>query len=118
MKPTPLKRARAGKYGFYDPNSKEKALLGKKVKGIEFKALHGCIAFFTFNFCMPKSWSKKKRNQLIGTPHEQRPDATNLAKFIEDALNDIFWKDDCILHTVISKKQWAEDDSVTIRLYC
>jgi len=39
-----------------------------------------------FHLPMPKSWSKKKRAAMLGKPHQQRPDISNLLKAIEDAL--------------------------------
>lgn len=35
---------------------------------------------------MPKSWSKKKRREMAGEPHCQRPDKDNLEKAFLDAL--------------------------------
>ena len=35
---------------------------------------------------MPKSWSNKRKASMIGAPHQQRPDLSNLLKALEDAL--------------------------------
>lgn len=35
---------------------------------------------------MPKSWSKRKRGEMIGKPHRQKPDKDNLEKGVLDAL--------------------------------
>ncbi len=37
---------------------------------------------------MPKSWSNKKKQEMEGTPHLQKPDTSNLLKAIEDAVFD------------------------------
>lgn len=37
-------------------------------------------AHLTFVIPMPKSWSKKKRIEMNGKPHQQRPDVDNLIK--------------------------------------
>jgi len=39
-----------------------------------------------FYLPMPKSWSKKKREEMNGKPHTQKPDLSNLLKAFEDAL--------------------------------
>lgn len=42
----------------------------------------------TFVIPMPKSWSKKKRAQHVGQPHQQKPDKDNLEKALLDAVFD------------------------------
>lgn len=37
---------------------------------------------------MPKSWSKAKREQYVGQPHQQKPDKDNLEKALLDAVFD------------------------------
>jgi Holliday junction resolvase RusA-like endonuclease len=39
-----------------------------------------------FGIPMPKSWSKKKRAQMDGKPHQQKPDIDNLLKAFMDPL--------------------------------
>lgn len=41
----------------------------------------------TFVIPMPKSWSKKKRAEMNGKPHQQTPDKDNLEKALLDALH-------------------------------
>ena len=38
-----------------------------------------------FEMPMPTSWSKKKKAEMEGRPHQQKPDADNLAKALMDA---------------------------------
>ena len=40
----------------------------------------------TFIIPMPKSWSKKKKNQFRFQPHQQTPDKDNLEKALLDAV--------------------------------
>lgn len=42
----------------------------------------------TFVIPMPKSWSKTKRAQYVGQPHQQKPDKDNLEKALLDAVFD------------------------------
>ena len=39
-----------------------------------------------FVITMPKSWSKRKKDQMDGKPHKSRPDLDNLIKAFKDAL--------------------------------
>ncbi len=36
---------------------------------------------------MPKSWSKKKQREMVGKPHQQKPDKDNLEKALERLRN-------------------------------
>ena len=39
-----------------------------------------------FYIPMAKSWTKKKSNKMLGSPHQQRPDLDNYVKAILDSL--------------------------------
>jgi Holliday junction resolvase RusA-like endonuclease len=41
---------------------------------------------FRFVLPMPKSWSDKKRAEMVAKPHRQKPDLDNLLKGVFDAL--------------------------------
>ena len=58
-----------------------------------------------------KSWTKKKKMLMMGEPHKQTPDISNLIKALEDALceNDSYiWSYGSI------EKRWAETGSIVI----
>jgi len=63
----------------------------------------------TFYIKMPKSWSKKKKAEYLGTPHRQTPDIDNLYKAFTDT---IFYNDktfnDKEIYDMRAKKFWAE----------
>ena len=42
------------------------------------------------HFAMPKSWSRKRKEQMLYEPHIQLPDLDNLVKSIMDGLNHTF----------------------------
>jgi Holliday junction resolvase RusA-like endonuclease len=65
----------------------------------------------TFYIKMPKSWSKKKKFEMDGTPHIQVPDLSNLLKAIEDA---IFLDDSMIWNYRGLEKIWAYEGSIEI----
>lgn len=63
----------------------------------------------TFVVPFPKSYSKKKRESLLGQPHEQRPDLDNYIKAFQDALA----KEDCQIHTYKNcRKIWGETGKI------
>lgn len=64
------------------------------------------------NFKIPKSWSKKKREQAtlgIYRP-TKKPDADNIAKAICDALNGIAYKDDSQVVRLVVDKFYSDSD--------
>ena len=72
--------------------------------------LNGCTV--TFGLPMPKSWSKKKKNEMDGQPHTQTPDLDNLLK----ALGDALYSDDSGIHTLNGlKKVWSRDGYLLIK---
>jgi Holliday junction resolvase RusA-like endonuclease len=59
---------------------------------------------------MPKSWSKKKREEMFLQPHKQRPDTDNLTK----AVKDVLCEDDSSIWDEHSTKLWAETNAIEI----
>ena len=55
---------------------------------------------------MPKSWSKKKRSEMAGAPHKQRPDLDNYIKGLLDALLE----EDCKVWRVSARKIWVDTE--------
>lgn len=104
VRPIPKSRPRitkkGGKFWAYTPvrtKHAEKEFLnyanGYKPKD----PLNGSIELEVhFVFEIPKSWPKSKKEKALRgeLPHISRPDLDNLLKFIKDALNMVFWKDD------------------------
>ncbi|WP_334254054.1 RusA family crossover junction endodeoxyribonuclease [Mannheimia indoligenes] len=65
----------------------------------------------TFVLPMPKSWSKKKKAEMDGKPHQQKPDKDNLEKALLDALFD----DDCRIWDGRVSKVWGETGKIIIK---
>ena len=63
-----------------------------------------------FKIQMPNSWSKKKRDAMLGRPHQQKPDIDNLVKSCLDAL----LKDDSGVHTVNASKCWGTTGQIIV----
>jgi len=86
-------------------------LLGAK------KLLSGALGvYLDFTIPMPKSWSKKKKAEMIFSYHTQKADIDNYAKAVLDGMNGHFYEDDsqiAILHVV---KRWGNIGSIDIRI--
>jgi len=68
-------------------------------------------AVITFILPMPQSWSKKKREQMHGQPHQQKPDLDNLLKALADAVH----KEDCRIWNYGSvSKRWGDEGLIAI----
>lgn len=63
-----------------------------------------------FYLPMPKSWSKKKRAESVGTYHDQKPDLDNLVKGFMDA----WGSEDKHVAILRAEKYWAEHGAVEV----
>lgn len=66
-----------------------------------------------FHMPMPKSWSKKKQAEMLGKPHQSKPDFDNLAKATVDAL----LKEDSTVYRCFTEKYWSQEGGITIEEY-
>ena len=64
-----------------------------------------------FYLAMPKSWSKKKKAEMEGKPHRQRPDSDNLAKAVLDAL----MPEDCTVWSLNVIKRWSREGYIDLK---
>lgn len=60
---------------------------------------------------MPKSWSKKKKAEMNGKPHNQKPDIDNIGKAIMDACI----KEDKAIYRFLGLKFWGYDNQICVR---
>ena len=77
------------------------------------KTLQGEIESLVFFIPMAKSWSDKKKAEMNGKPHEQRPDLSNLLKSIEDILckdDSHIWKYENL------EKRWNYEGKIVLLL--
>lgn len=65
-----------------------------------------------FYIPMPKSWSDKKKTEMIGKPHQQKPDIDNYLKALFDA---IYKNDSHIWYIGSVKKIWSDSGRIEIR---
>lgn len=67
-----------------------------------------------FDLPMPASWSKRRRTEMRGKPHRQKPDWDNLAKALFDAAMP---DDDSGVWQIAGiEKRWANEGSITLTL--
>ena len=60
-----------------------------------------------FHMPMPKSWSKKKKLEMIGRYHTVTPDLDNLIKSCVGALFSKTERDDACVYSIVAKKVWS-----------
>lgn len=64
----------------------------------------------------PKSTSKKRRLELIGSQYTSKPDVDNIAKIILDSLNGLAYKDDSQISTLSIIKQYGSENIIFVEL--
>lgn len=72
----------------------------------------------SFFFPVPKSASKKKREEMINNfiKHTKKPDVDNCVKFVKDCLNSIVWHDDSQVVEVYARKEYNAEPSTEIKI--
>ena len=68
-------------------------------------------AHLVFVLPMPKSWSKKKRAEMNGQPHQSKPDVDNITKACLDAV----YKDDAHVWDIRTSKVWGETGQIIVK---
>lgn len=75
------------------------------------KEVPGCL-FITAYCSMPPSWSDKKKAELLGKPHRQRPDIDNITKAFMDSL----WEEDSAIWEIHCKKFWDDGNGARMEI--
>lgn len=85
--------------------------VGEKLEG-------GIKAEITAAFPIPKSTSKKKREQMLNgeIPYTKKCDCDNIAKSILDSLNKIAYDDDSQVCELRVVKKYGEEPNVSVKL--
>lgn len=109
-------RTKTGKIvGKYDPSAKEKKeFLAKAMEFKPYKPVdYPITVILEFFFKRPKKHfytTKAQKGELKPDSPFWRystPDIDNLIKFVTDALNTVFWVDDCLICEVIAVKHYT-----------
>lgn len=121
-KPQGKARPRIGKFGAYTP---QKTVLYENTVKNTFKEQFPNFEPFTGEikvcinavFEVPKSYSKKKREQLLqGTGYTHKPDADNISKIILDSLNGLAYVDDSQVTCLLVFKEYGYENKVIVEL--
>lgn len=121
-KPTGKGRPRLGKYKTYTPaktvNYETLVKLTFIDKYKNFKPFEGAVkAKITAVFSIPKSFSKKKKEEaLLKRYYTHKPDADNITKIILDSLNGLAYKDDSQVAALEVYKMYGEQEKVIVEL--
>lgn len=73
-------------------------------------------AKITAIFEPPKSYSKKKKEELLYSEYTKKPDTDNIAKIILDSLNGLVYKDDKQISDLTIIKQYGNENKILIEL--
>ena len=117
IKPKPAPRPRVTRWGTYnDPKyTAYKGVISGIARAEVKRLLVGAVKLnLIFEFKIPKSWTKKKRNQA----HLEIPvgDCDNLGKGVMDALEGIVFKNDRQVKELSIKKFYGDRDMVFINI--
>lgn len=110
--PLPQPRPRVTKWGVFDP-IREKKLWWKSIIAQQFTEMLECPVQIEFIFYLkiPKSFSKKKRQQIIdgNIQHISKPDIDNLIIGMLNCMTDVVYKDDNQVYKLISEKKYSNN---------
>ncbi|HHY74060.1 MAG TPA: RusA family crossover junction endodeoxyribonuclease [Bacillus bacterium] len=67
-----------------------------------------------FSMPIPKSWSNKRKCEVVGRYHTKKPDTDNLVKGVFDSLNKIAWEDDNQVAKVTAVKIYSEHPGIDV----
>ena len=86
--------------------------LREECKRVELATLQPQLESLIFYIPMPDSWSKKKKLEMDGKPHQQSPDLDNLVKGFWDAILE----QDNYIYSIKGElgKYWAKEGKIII----
>ena len=113
---------RCGKIGHYTPD--KTATYESLVKLFASRAMGnkplvtGAVALTVdAYFSIPRSWPVRKQEdaEVMKIRHLKRPDASNIIKIVEDAMNGVVWVDDSQIVQLHASKHYSRTPCVRIR---
>lgn len=108
----------------YDPSHEDKSIFAwKAIADNKPDKPYSGPTRLTVYFYMPRPKSHFRTGKFKGLVkdaapvfHIVKPDLDNLIKFVKDALNKIYWTDDSIICTIISRKLYSENPRTEITI--
>lgn len=84
----------------------------KDIINLNMKWDIGDVLDIHFIMPMPKSWSKKKKEEMNGKPHKNKPDLDNLIKGVKDA---VLKEDSHVWKYIEPTKRWGYEGKIIIQ---
>ena len=81
-----------------------------EIQAYKHKYKPGDRVSLIFYIPMAKSWSKNKKELMLGKPHKAKPDIDNLVKAFLDALLD----EDSYVYSITAEKYWSNNGSIVV----
>lgn len=110
--PTAWARARLNGRAHFTPG-KQRAAAGL-IQSIAYEAMAGrapietpVAVHISAVWPWPKSWSEKKRKIAGAHWKTSKPDADNVGKLVNDAINGIVWRDDAQVTNLVVRKTYG-----------
>ena len=114
---------RCGKIGHYTPDKTATyenwvRLFASRAMGNKPPVTGAVALTVDAYFSIPRSWPVKKQEdaEVMKIRHLKKPDASNVVKLIEDALNGVVWLDDCQVIQIRASKNYSRIPYVRIRV--
>ena len=123
-KPEALKRHRTFRRGAININvdpsaaAKESFLVQAMQHKPDVPITEPVALYLKFYFSRPKSHYNSKGMLKAASPkmHTSRPDVDNLTKFVADALNEVFWRDDALICRLSAEKVYSDSPGVSVTI--
>lgn len=117
--PRPAARPRFSKWGTYNTPeyTKYKKELTRLVKkNTKHEPIETPLKL-TVNFWLPiPKMSKKKMSEHEGVAHYKKPDLDNLVKALSDAMNEVVFKDDNIVSSIVAHKCYSSEPRIEYKV--
>ena len=118
INPVPASRPRVARWSTYYPKKytqfkKDMEALTSELNQTPSDKLV-CVGL-NFMIEIPKSWSKKKRNNYDNTYCSNNADIDNYIKAILDSLNGVFFIDDKQVVEVIARKMYSKEPHILFK---
>lgn len=117
--PIPKGRPRLSKWGTYTPKTTvqyEKLVRDTFISKGYQKLNGGVILTLNIYIQIPKSTSKKMKEEMENQYHTGKKDADNIIKAVTDAMNGYAYDDDGQICEIYATKKWSEYPRVVIQL--
>jgi Holliday junction resolvase RusA-like endonuclease len=114
--PVSQKRPKVTRKGTYNPSKKEQECAKIILTSQWYAELIRSPIHIEVKFLMPipKSFSKKQQQKVIGEPHHSKPDIDNLLAFLFNAMSGIVYLDDRQIWNLQVSKIYSIDPCTNI----